>query len=183
VAWLAGDRVVLRAWERDDVRAAWEASQTPDGKGEALRDWRKPPKSLEAMDREFEAGAADPPGDVLEFIIQVEGRAIGDIDLFRIDERNRCAMVGLGIWQAEDRGKGYGFDALRTVVRWAFDHLNLHRIELSADPGNAPALRIYEKCGFVLEGTRRQHHFQDGAYHDEVIMGLLREDVDAREGA
>ena len=182
MAWLAGERVVLRAWERDDVRAAWEVAQSVEGKNEQLRDWLKPPRSLEEMEREFEANAANPPADVLEFVIQAEGRAVGDIDLFHIEDRNRCAMVGIGIWRTEDRGKSYGYDAIRTVARWAFDHLNLHRLELSVDPENAPARRIYEKCGFVAEGTRRSRHFEDGAYHDELIMGLLREDFDAREG-
>ncbi len=182
MAWIAGERVILRAYERDDVRAMWEAAQSPDGRGEELRDWRKPPRSLEEMEREFEANTANPPADMLEFIIQADGRAVGDIDLFRIDERNRCAMVGIGIWRADDRGKGYGYDALRAAAQWAFDHLNLHRLELSVDPENAPARRIYEKVGFALEGTRRGHHFQRGAYYDELIMGLLREDLDARTG-
>jgi RimJ/RimL family protein N-acetyltransferase len=105
------------------------------------------------------------------------------VDLFRIDERNRSATVGLGIWRAEDRGKGYGYDALQALMRWSFDHLNLHRVELSCDPENHPARAIYEKVGFVLEGRRRKQHFQRGDYHDELIMGLLREDFDAREGA
>jgi RimJ/RimL family protein N-acetyltransferase len=183
MAWIAGERVVLRAYERDDVRAMWEAAQSSDGRGEALRDWRKPPQSLEIMEREFEANAADPPADVLEFIIQADGRVVGDIDLFQIEERNRCAMVGIGIWRAEDRGKGYGYDALRTLVAWAFDHLNMHRIELRCDPENAPARQIYERCGFVAEGTLRKRHFELGGYHDELIMGLLREDFDARPGA
>jgi RimJ/RimL family protein N-acetyltransferase len=182
MAWLEGEKVVLRAWERDDVRVAWEAAQSVDGKGERLRDWLKPPRSLAEMEREYERNAAEPSADVLEFLIQADGRAVGDIDLFRIDERNRCAMVGLGIWRTEDRGKGYGYDALRTLVRWAFEHRNMHRIELNCDPENVAARRIYERCGFVLEGAQRKRHFQDGAYHDELTMGLLREDFDAREG-
>jgi RimJ/RimL family protein N-acetyltransferase len=181
VAWLAGDRIILRAVERDDIRTMWEAAQSSDGRGEELRDWRKPPKSLATMEREFDENIAEPPSDVLEFIIQADGRAVGDLDLFRIEERNRSAMIGVGIWSADDRGKGYGYDALRTVVRWAFDHLNMHRIELNADPGNAPAIRIYEKCGFQREGLRRQHHFEDGAWHDELSMGLLRADFDAAQ--
>jgi RimJ/RimL family protein N-acetyltransferase len=90
-------------------------------------------------------------------------------------------MVGIGIWSAADRGKGYGYDALVTVCRWAFDHLNLHRIELSADPHNTPALHIYEKCGFKREGLRREQHFENGSWHDEVVMGLLRSDFSARD--
>lgn len=181
MAWIAGDRVVLRAFERDDVRVMWEAAQSPDGRGEQLRDWRKPPRSLAEMEHEFDRNAHDPPADVLEFLIQVDGRAVGDIDLFGIDERNRRATVGIGIWRADDRGNGYGYDALRTLVRWAFEHLNLHRIELSCDPENAPALRVYERCGFVVEGRRRKRHYELGAYHDELIMGLLRDEFDAAD--
>lgn len=179
MAWLKGDAVILRAWERDDVRTAWEVAQSVEGKGEQLRDWLKPPRSLEDMEREFEAAVADPPADVIEFLIQVEGRAVGDVDLFAIEDRNRVASVGMGIWRSDDRGKGYGYDALRTLMRWAFDHKNLQRIELSAEPRNAPAVRIYEKCGFVVEGLRRKRHFEDGEYHDEIIMGLLRDDFHA----
>lgn len=179
MAWLAGQKVILRAWEREDVRAAWKSAQSADGKGELLRDWLKPPRSLEEMEREFERNAAEPHADVVEFIIQAGDRVVGDLDLFQIEDRNRCAMVGLGIWRTEDRGKGYGLDALHTVCAWAFDHLNLQRIELNVDPGNAAARRIYEKCGFVLEGTRRKRHYERGAYHDELIMGLLREEFSA----
>jgi RimJ/RimL family protein N-acetyltransferase len=182
MAWLAGERVILRAWERDDVRAAWEAAQSVEGKGELLRDWLKPPRSLETMEREFETNVAEPSLDVLEFIIQADDRVVGDIDLFRIEARNQTAMVGLGIWRSEDRNKGYGYDALRTLVRWAFMHRNLHRVELNADPDNAPAIHIYEKCGFVLEGRQRQRHFEHGSWHDEVTMGLLRADFDRAGG-
>ena len=174
--------MVLRAYEREDVRMFWEAAQSGDGRGEELRDWRKPPRSLAEMEREFDRNADDPPSDVAEFLIQVDGRAIGDVDLFRIDERNRSAMVGIGIWRAEDRGQGYGYDALRSLVRWAFAHLNMHRIELSCDPENAPAVRIYERCGFVVEGRRRKAHYQRGGYDDELMMGLLREDFEAADG-
>lgn len=177
MAWLAGDKVILRAFERDDVRLMWEAAQSAEGRGELLRDWLKPPRSLEEMEREFERNAADPPADVIDLIIQAEGRVVGDLDFFQIEDRNRCAMVGLGIWSAADRGKGYGFDALRTACTWAFDHLNLQRIELNCDPNNAPARRIYEKCGFVLEGTRRRRHYERGAYYDELVMGLLRDEM------
>lgn len=182
MAWIAGDLVVLRAFERDDVRVMWEAAQSPDGRGEQLRDWRKPPRSLAEMEREFDRNAEDPAADVLEFLIQVDGRAVGDVDLFEINDRNRCAMVGIGIWSAGDRGKGYGYDALRALVGWAFDHMNLQRIELSCDPDNAPARHIYERCGFVLEGRRRKRHYELGAYHDELIMGLLRDEFYAAGG-
>ncbi len=180
MAWIAGERVNLRAWERADVRAAWGAAQSPDGRGDRLRDWHKPPKSLQVMEAEFDAAVLDPDPAVLEFVIDADGRAVGDIDFFDIDRRNRNAIVGIGIWRTDDRGNGYGSDALRAALRWGFGQLNLHRVELSVDPKNAAAMHVYEKLGFVVEGRRREQWFEDGGYHDELMMALLGREFMAR---
>ncbi len=183
MTWIAGERIVLRAWERDDVRAQWEAAQTADELGQRMRDWLEPPKPLAQMEQEFEANVADPDPTVVRMIIEAEGRAIGDIDLFHVDQRSRNAVVGLGIWREEDRGRGYGTDALRAMLRWAFRHLNLHRIELSVEPDNLQAVRVYEKLGFVREGMRREHHYDDGCFRDELIMGLLGREFELSDRA
>jgi RimJ/RimL family protein N-acetyltransferase len=180
MAWIAGNRVVLRAWERDDVRVAWEAAQTADALGQRLRDWHEPPKSLHQMEQDFDAALAEPDPEVVRMIIEADGHAVGDIDLFHMDQRNRNALIGIGIWRPEDRGRGYGADAMAALMRWAFRHQNLHRIELSVEPEN-PAVRLYEKLGFSVEGRRREHHYDDGCYRDELIMGILRRDFEARE--
>jgi RimJ/RimL family protein N-acetyltransferase len=183
MAWIAGQLVNLRAWERDDVRLAWEAAQSSDALGQRLRDWFEPPKSLQQMEQEFDSSLAEPDPEVVRMIIEAEGRVVGDIDLFHMDQRNRNALIGIGIWRPEDRCRGYGRDAMSALISWAFRHQNLHRIELSVEPENAVALRVYEKLGFVVEGRRREHHYDDGCYRDELIMGLLRRDFEARERA
>lgn len=179
MAWIAGERVVLRAWERDDVQAYWEASQSADALGQRQRDWYEPPRSLTQLEQEFEAQQEETEDGIVRLVIEADGRAVGDIDLFHIEQRNRNALVGLGIWRLEDRCRGYGSDALRTLMRWAFRHLNLHRLELSVDPENEVALHVYEKLGFVVEGRRREQHFDDGCYHDEIVMGVLRREFEA----
>ncbi len=183
MASIAGEGIVLRAWERDDVRTLWETSQTTDDRGQRQRDWLEPPKSLAQLEQEFEANVSDPDPTVVRLVIEAEGRAIGDIDLFHIDQRCRNAVVGLGIWREEDRGRGYGTDALRTLLRWAYRHLNLHRIELSVEPDNVRAIRVYEKLGFVREGMRREHHYDDGTFQDELIMGLLGREFESSDRA
>jgi RimJ/RimL family protein N-acetyltransferase len=183
MAWIAGERVILRAWERDDVRAYWETSQTADALGQRLRDRHQAPESLHQMELEFDGWANEPDATVVRLIIEAAGRAVGDIDLFHIDQRNRNALIGVGIWRADDRNKGYGSDAVRAMVRWGFRQLNLHRIELSVEPENAAAMHVYEKIGFVSEGRRREDHYDDGCYRDEEIMGILRREFEAREHA
>jgi RimJ/RimL family protein N-acetyltransferase len=179
MAWIAGERVMLRAWERADVQACWEAAQSGEALGQRLRDWLEPPRSLYQREQEFEAVQGEPDPTVVRMIIEADGHAVGDIDLFHIETRNRNTLVGIGIWRAEDRGNGYGTDALRTMLRWAFRHLNLRRVELSVEPENETAVHVYEKVGFVVEGRRREHHYDDGCYRDELIMAVLRREFEA----
>lgn len=183
MAFIAGERVVLRAWEREDVHARWESDQTADATEVKLRDWHEAPKSLQQREAEFDASQAEPDAAVVPLIIEVDGRAVGDINLFEMDTRNAVAAIGLSVWRPEDRGKGFGTDAMRALIRWAFDQQNLHRIELSVDPRNEAALHVYTKLGFVQEGRRREAHFSDGCYVDDIMMGLLRSDFDSRGDA
>jgi RimJ/RimL family protein N-acetyltransferase len=179
MAWIAGKRVWLRAWERDDVRARWEADQTADATEVRLRDWHEPPRSLAYREQEFDASIAETDESAIALIIEADGRAIGDINLFDIDARNRRASVGLSIWRPDDRNKGFGTDAIRALLGWAFREYNLHRVDLSVDPSNAAAIRVYENVGFVREGCRREAHYSGGKYVDDLMMGLLRADFNA----
>lgn len=182
MAWITGERVVLRAWERDDVRVRWETDQTADATEARLRDWHSAPRSLAQREAEFDAATEDDE-TVVPLVIVAEERVIGDINLFEIDRRNRLAKLGLSIWRAEDRNRGYGSDAVAALVRWGFRELNLHRIELSVDPANARAIHVYEKLGFVREGVRRDAHFADGRYTDDLLMGLLDREYEAAQDA
>jgi RimJ/RimL family protein N-acetyltransferase len=65
---------------------------------------------------------------------------------------------------------------VRTMLKFGFETLNLHRVELEVFAFNPRALRCYEKAGFKKEGTRRQVHFYEGRYHDAFYMGILQEE-------
>ncbi|MBE0610648.1 MAG: GNAT family N-acetyltransferase, partial [Dehalococcoidia bacterium] len=64
-------------------------------------------------------------------------------------------------------------DTMRTVCRFGFEMMNLHRIQLEVYANNARARHVYEKVGFVLEGCRRQALYKFGRYHDVLVMSLL----------
>ena len=80
----------------------------------------------------------------------------------------------------EARGHGVGGFALDGMLRHAFRDLGLNRVELDVLETNVRARRMYERAGFMVEGTRRQAAFKDGAYVDMVQMGLLREEWESR---
>jgi RimJ/RimL family protein N-acetyltransferase len=73
-------------------------------------------------------------------------------------------------------GRGYGTDAMRVLMRYAFDELNLERLTLRVFAFNTRAIRSYEKCGFVHEGRQRQALNRIGQRWDEVWMGILRDE-------
>ena len=108
-------------------------------------------------------------------------RLIGFVGLSDIDWSNGDGIVGIGIGKREDWGKGYGTDAMRVLLRFAFAELNLHRVSLSVYAYNPPAIRSYEKAGFTVEGLMRQTVYRDGLRSDEVCMGILRQEWERSE--
>ena len=121
-------------------------------------------------------------GDSREKAFAIEtlaGTAIGDCGLRMIDWVNRKAELFITIGEKSYWGKGHGTDAVRILLRLAFDKLNLHRVYLTTLATNARALRCYEKCGFKQEGLSRESSFVAGRYVDVVRMGVLRADYEA----
>ncbi len=76
-------------------------------------------------------------------------------------------------------GKGYGTDAMRVLMRLAFDRMNLHRLWLQVHDFNQRAIASYEKCGFKRWGMLRDGKFSRGRYHDTIVMGILESEYRA----
>ena len=70
-------------------------------------------------------------------------------------------------------GRGYGTEALKLVVNYAFNRLNLHKIYAGINSSNKASIRAYQKVGFKVEGRKREERYIDGRYHDTMIMGLI----------
>jgi RimJ/RimL family protein N-acetyltransferase len=106
----------------------------------------------------------------------LDGKLIGNIGIGELDHRSRRAILGITIGEKDYWDQGYGAEAVITLLRFVFKEMNLHRVSLRVYEFNYRAIRCYEKCGFVSEGRLRQAHFHDGDYHDELVMGILREE-------
>jgi RimJ/RimL family protein N-acetyltransferase len=101
-------------------------------------------------------------------------RIIGTVRLTGIHPVHRHAEVSIRIGEEGDRQRGAGTEALRGIVRFGFDHLNLHRVFAHVWADNQRAVRAFEKAGFEREGTMSQHAFIAGEWKDVVIMAVLR---------
>ncbi len=101
---------------------------------------------------------------------------IGEIGLDEVDFTHGSADISIGIDQPEFQGKGYGADAMRILLRYAFSELNLHRISLTVFSHNERAAHMYQKLGFRLEGRERGSVKYANQRHDDLHMGILREE-------
>ena len=100
--------------------------------------------------------------------------AIGVTSLINIDTKNRNAECIIDIGEKEYWGKGYGTEALKMLLEYAFLELNLHRVSLRVFSFNESAIHIYNKIGFRKEGIMRESIYRNGKWHDIIIMGVLK---------
>lgn len=177
---IIGERVRLRAIERDDIPTFVRWFNDPDVRQYLLM---YEPMSRAKEERWFEAQLESRD----DLLFGIEARAgdgwvhIGVIGLHKIDWKNRNAVLGVTIGEKAYWGQGYGTDAVRTMLRFAFGEVGLQRVELEVFAFNPRAQRCYEKVGFRCEGTRRQGHYHNGRFHDVHLMAVLRDEFEAGE--
>ena len=98
---------------------------------------------------------------------------IGSVGLHQINLRNRRALFAIMIGDKNYWNKGYGSDATKTILRYAFETLKLHRVYLTVFNYNPRAIHVYKKLGFKTEGQWREHVHHKGKFHNEILMGIL----------
>lgn len=172
---LQGERVRLRAREREDLARLLEFNN--DLAVELAGGGDPPmPQSYSRLLAEFEQEAAKGGRDGTGFVIEADGKVIGQCALFNVDEVAHTCELGITIGDKAYWGCGYGRESARLLLMYAFCHHNYHKVWLRVHGGNERALRAYAACGFSEEGRLRAHVWSDGRYDDLVMMGVLREE-------
>ncbi|MDX6528528.1 MAG: [ribosomal protein S5]-alanine N-acetyltransferase [Blastocatellia bacterium] len=100
---------------------------------------------------------------------------IGSVTLFNLDFNHRRAEIGYALGR-EHWGQGYMHETLMALLKYAFEVLDLHRIEADVDPRNAASIRTVEKLGFQREGVLRERWQVNGEIQDAFFYGLLRQE-------
>lgn len=176
-----GERVRLAAADPEKDAAPW-AAWMRDAEFLRLLDTDPAiPESAAQRRRDIEDRGA-PKDSGYPFVIRTlaDDQLIGFIGLWIGPAwSHRNGWVGLGLGERACWGRGYGTDALRVVLRFAFTELNLHRVSLGVFEYNPRALKAYTKAGFVVEGRTRQDTRRAGGRWDSLWMGILRRDWEA----
>jgi RimJ/RimL family protein N-acetyltransferase len=105
-----------------------------------------------------------------------DDRLIGDVGLGGLFWNHGDTFLGIGIGEREFWGKGYGSDAMKLALGYAFTELNLRRVTLDVFEYNPRAIRCYEKLGFQHEGRVRKYINREGRRWDLIYMGILKEE-------
>jgi RimJ/RimL family protein N-acetyltransferase len=100
---------------------------------------------------------------------------IGTIGMKNTDLINRNAELYISIGEEKFRGKGFGTDAVKALVKFCFLSLNMHKVYLRVFDFNVGAIRSYEKAGFFTEAKLKEHHYINGRYHDVLIMSTIND--------
>ncbi|HEX9092670.1 MAG TPA: GNAT family protein [Coriobacteriia bacterium] len=105
-----------------------------------------------------------------------DGRLLGVCGLEHVSERHRHAEVGLFIGCAEERGRGFGADAIRALLEHGFGALGLHSIRITVFAENERAHALYRRLGFVETGRDRESWLISGALRDLVRLDMLEDE-------
>jgi RimJ/RimL family protein N-acetyltransferase len=177
---LASGGVYLRPAERDDIPRfiRWLGdAETSTFLGQ------RAPLSQAVEERWFDKMVERHGTDLWYFVVcrRESGHPIGSVALGDLDHANGSAQLGIAL--GEDRGQGLGTDAMRAILDFGFGELRLERIWLDVYVDNDPAVHLYEKLGFVHEGTLRHAMFRAGTYCDIYRMAILRSEWPIAEHA
>jgi RimJ/RimL family protein N-acetyltransferase len=169
-----GNGLRLRAIEKEDIPRFVRWLNDPEVRENLLL---FAPMSLDEEEEWYNSVLKRPKEErplAIEIEIGGEWLTIGNISLMRIDWHARHSEVGLFIGEKQYWNRGYGSEALRVMVGYAFDFLNLNKVYLNVYETNPRGIRAYQKVGFVEEGRLRQEVYKNGRYIDVLVMSILR---------
>lgn len=175
---LIGERITLRPYRDDDADALLGLY----GDSVVTRWWSHEPwtqrqQAIEYLER-MRRDRVDSEFYPWAIATNADDALIGTAALFEIDRTHQRGMIGYALSPAQ-QGHGYAHESLRLLLDFAWNTLDLQRIEADTDPENTASRRLLERLGFSHEGSMRKRWFVHGEWHDAAWYGLLREDTDA----
>ncbi len=168
---IAGDQVILRALEEADLERCYRWMNDPM----IVRTLKSRYPMPFHQEAEWLERAAAGGSDERHFAIErKEDRThIGNASIHEIDWVSRTAWFGLFIGEPSAWNRGYGSDSIRTLMRFAFDDMNLRKLRIHVFDYNERAKHVLLANGFVQEGTLVSDFYREGTYHDIVILSIF----------
>ncbi len=172
---IKGKIVTLRAIEKEDLELMREMLNDPEIENLVVG-WAFPVSKYQ-QNQWYDNNITN--DNNLRFIIETsQDGAIGLATLTDIDWKNRRAIHGIKLANKKNRTKGLGIDTVMAIMRYAFDELQLNRLDGSWFEDNIASQKLYTKCGWKVEGKHRQYIYKKGQYRDLVMVGVLKDEYE-----
>ncbi len=169
-------KVSIRELSLDDVEDRYQWCLDKEVTKHLNMPEKYPPFSREETKQWIEMCINKRNGYEQKAIVTEEGKHIGWVDLKNIDKMNKHAELGIAIGDKTYWGKGFGVGAMKEMLLWGFNELELNKIWLRVEVGNEKAIKSYIRIGYVEEGILRQDRFRNGEFVDRIRMSILKQD-------
>lgn len=174
-----GKLVRLRAIEPDDANYLHQSRLDDEiTRMDARIQW---PEALAAVRRRVEKENDGDRSDNVELLIETkQGQVVGSVSTQLTDIRSGTFSIGIGLSEREVWGKGLAKEAMLLILRFMFHEKRYQKCNIGAYAYNERAIGFYRHLGFIDEGRLRRNHFTNGEYHDELLLGMTREEFDEK---
>lgn len=169
-----GNRLRLAAYRPEDAEIAVRWTEDAEYQRQMDTDYARPSTTHEQA--EMLTSRRSPNSVNFALRMLEDDRLIGFVVIHSIEWNNQSGTLSIGIGDPEYRGKGLGGEALRLILNYAFNELNLFRVGLDVISTNERAIRAYHKAGFIEEGRMRASVYRDGQRADRILMSVLRDE-------
>lgn len=172
-ATIIGEKIYLRAYQSGDEIMISRLENHPDPR-ETL--FYALPTTVEQQLEKTKKQLNDKHTILFTICDKETHEPVGQTAFVRIDWIGRMGIFYLGIADKRNWSKGFGYETTKIMVDYAFNTLNFHRVELKVATENEAAFHVYQKVGFIKEGTLRQAMYHHGKYCDFHVMGILKQE-------
>lgn len=133
------------------------------------------PVSMKEQNDWFEKAVKDNLNKRFTIVLKETNKPVGVVTLTNIDWQNRSAFHGIKLHSSCPKRAGIGTDAVLTLMKYAFNEVNLNRLDTTWLSDNIASENLYLKCGWEIEGIKKKAIFRNGTYHDLKITGITKE--------
>jgi len=172
-AFLIGENIYLRPFERSDLDYIRKWYNDPELRGSI--EITEPYNSVKA-EQWFDNVCKDDQRIWFAIVLKENDAVVGECGLLRMFYAWKTTDLTMIIGERDAQGKGYGSEAMRLLLDYAFGCLGFHRVALGVAGFNEDAIRFYERHGFKREGIQREGYYYNHKYHDFVMMSILEEE-------
>lgn len=169
---IVGNDVLLRAIENTDKYFLMEMVNDPVTES-LIGGWSWP---ISITDQEQWIERERTNTATKRFVIETMNNPVGLIVLANIDWKNRSAFTGIKLHPGTQKSTGIGTSAMIAIQKYAFEELQLHRLETTWLEYNEASERLHKKCGWQIEGTARLAVYKNGKYHNLIYGAILASD-------